>query len=59
MCRITIKKNQMLNNLALKYSYIRSNKYNKNDMNGYAYIGAILFDKKYHVLCSRYELLQS
>ena len=53
------KKNQILQTLCLRGSQIRSQKYNKNDMNGYAYIGAILFDKKYCVLRNWNELLQS
>jgi hypothetical protein len=53
------KKTQMLNSLALRGSKYRSQHYNKNDNNGYAYIGAILFDKKYCVLWNRNELLQN
>jgi len=52
------KKNQMLNYLALCGSQYRSNHYNKNDNNGYAYIGAILFDKKYCFLWNWDKLLQ-
>ena len=58
MCKIMHKKHQMLNALALRGSRIRSQKYNKNDMNGYAYIGAILFDKKYRFLWDWNKLLQ-
>ena len=53
------KKHQMLNSLALQGSKYRCQKYNKNDNNGYAYIGAILFDKKYCVLRNWDKLLQN
>ena len=59
MCKTMCKKNQMLNLLALHGSQYRCNHYNKNDGNGYAYIGAILFDKKYCVLRNWDKLLQN
>lgn len=58
MCKTMCKKHQMLNSLALQGSKYRCQKYNKNDNNGYAYIGAILFDKKYCVLRNWHKLLQ-
>ena len=58
MCKTMCKKNQMLNSLAQCGSQYRSNHYNKNDNNGYAYIGAILFDKKYCFLWNWDKLLQ-
>lgn len=57
MCKTMCKKKQMLNSLALRGSQYRCNHYNKNDNNGYAYIGAILFDKKYCVLRNWDKLL--
>ena len=57
MCKTMCKKIQMLNSLALHGSKMRCQHYNKNDNNGYAYIGAILFDKKYCLLWNWNELL--